>query len=433
MKTNIFLLGVLLILISCVKKEKALSQITTELKVSTTDNPFRKTMFPLRYLDSTQYDFKGIINKDSSFVMSLNTVSLRDLKNAIKEGILKKETADSVITKIYVLSGFNQGKQYFIIDLNCNKNFNDDELVEFSKDITNNENYRDSFNIKSIKVVKLWKGKLYKQQTFLQFLPAPNFNTYKNETEKEKFKHSLQLAALKHDFLFGTFKENNNNEYGVGVNKGIFGNEIIFKKANTNFYPRNHQLFANYKLKDTVKFDDKYFRIDSLSFYPPKLVINEINNVNDIYGFRTNEISKNYVINDLNGDSTTLKDLAKEKGFLLLDFWGTWCAPCKELTPELVNLHQKFSDHIQFASLAFELDPKPVLDYSKANQMNWYNGIIKGKPKSGAMSSPIIGGLRIECYPTFIVMDSDLNILYRTCGGGDNYLGLKDFLNSKFK
>jgi len=49
------------------------------------------------------------------------------------------------------------------------------------------------------------------------------------------------------------------------------------------------------------------------------------------------------------------------------------------------------------------------------------------------MASPIIGGLRIECYPTFIIMDSDLNILYRTCGGGDNYLGLKIFLKSKFE
>jgi len=432
MKTNIFFIGLLLILISCVKKEKKSSEIIVDLNVSKIDNPFSKSMSTLIFLDSIKGEFKGIINKDSSFIMYLNTVSSRDLKNAIKEGKLKKQTADSTTTKIYALSGFNKGKQYYIIDRNSNKDFSDDELVEFSKSTIQNENYRDSFNVKSIYITKLSGGNFHNQETYLQFLPAPNYFTYNKETEDEKFKHSLQLAALKYDFFYGTFKANI-DEYGVGVNKGFFGDEIIFKKSNTNFYPPNHQLFAKYKVKDTVKFDDKYFRIDSLTFYPPKLVINEINNVNVIYGFRTNEISKNYLINDLNGDSTTLKNLAKEKGFLLLDFWGTWCAPCKELTPELVNLHQKFSDHIQFASLAFELDPKPVLDYSKANQMNWYNGIIKGKPKSGDMTSPIIGGLRIECYPTFIIMDSDLNILYRTCGGGENYLELKAFLNSKFE
>ncbi|WP_223552320.1 TlpA disulfide reductase family protein [Aestuariivivens sp. NBU2969] len=432
MKTNIFLLGVLLIIISCGKKEKKSSEIIVDLNVNKIDNPFSKSMLPLMFLDSIKDEFKGFVNKDSCFVMYLNTVSSRDVKNAIKEGKLKKQNSDSTLTKIYALSGFNKGKQYYIIDSNSNKNFSDDELVEFSKSITHNENYRDSFNIKRIEVTKLSGDNFHNQETYLQFLPAPDYFTYKKETDEEKFKHSLQLAALKHDFLYGTFRANN-KEYGVGVNKGLFGDEIIFKNANTKFYPPNHQLFAKYKPRDTVKLDNKYYRIDSLSFYPPKLIIDEINNLEFIYGFRTNDISKNYVINDLKGDTITLKNLAKEKGFLLLDFWGTWCAPCKELTPELVNLHQKYSDHIQFASLAFELDPKPVLEYTKTNQMNWYNGIIKGKPKSGDMSSPIIGGLRIECYPTFIIMDSNLNILYRTCGGGDNYLGLMAFLKSKFE
>ena len=88
---------------------------------------------------------------------------------------------------------------------------------------------------------------------------------------------------------------------------------------------------------------------------------------------------------------------------------------------------------MQVASLAFELDPKPVREYATKNQMNWFNGIIKGKPKSGDMSAPIIGGLRVECYPTFIVLDTDLNILYRTCGGGANYSDLKKFLSSKLE
>jgi thiol-disulfide isomerase/thioredoxin len=154
-----------------------------------------------------------------------------------------------------------------------------------------------------------------------------------------------------------------------------------------------------------------------LSTFPPTLTLNEVNIEGGKYGFRTNEISKNYQITDLNGETTTLKSLAKEKGLILLDFWGTWCAPCKELTPELVKLHQKYGDKLEFVSLAFELDTKPVLEYATKNHMNWYNGIIKGKPKSGDMSSPIIGGLRIECYPTLIVLDPDLNILFRTCGG----------------
>lgn len=432
MKTKIFLFIFICILVSCSTEEKKASKITTDLYVNMVDNPFPKSMNPLRYVDSIQDHFKGITNKDSSFVMSLNTVNSSDLKNAIKEGQLTQDIVDSTRTKIYVLSGFNKGKQYYVIDLNDNKDFSDDEVVTFNKNVTDNKNYRDSFKIKKIEITKLSEKKLNKQKTYLQFLPAPNYFTYTQETEKEKFKHSLQLVASKHDYLYGTFNVDK-KQYNVGVNKGIFGDEIIFKKSDTLFYSRNHQLFMKYKLKDTLKLDDRYFRIDSLSFYSKSLIMNEISYEDPIYGFRTNEISKNYAVNDLKGNLTNLKKLAEQKGFLFLDFWGTWCAPCKELTPELVELHQKYSNQIQFVSLAFELDPKPVIEYTEKNQMNWFNGIIKGKPKSQDMSSPIIAGLRVECFPTFIIMDSDLNILYRTCGGGDNYTGLKAFLSSKFE
>ena len=422
---------IFLILVSC-KKEKLPHSIAIDLEINQIDNPFSKSMNALRFLDSIPKEFNGIINRDSSFVMYLNIINPRDLQSKVKEGKLEQETIDTLKSKIYTLSGFNKGMQYFIVDLNGNKDFSDDEIIKFQKSIFQNENYRDSFNIKSIEVTKLSGDKFHRGLTYLQFLPTPNYFTYKKETATEKFKHSLQLAALKHDFLYGTFKMENEN-YGVGVNKGWKSYEFIFKKSDTSFYAQNHQMFAKYLSKDTLRLNNNYYKIDSLSTFPIKLTLNEVDIEGVKYGFRTNEISKNYQITDLDDDTTTLKSLVKEKGFILLDFWGTWCAPCKELTPELVKLHQKYGDKLEFVSLAFELDTKPVLEYATKNHMNWYNGIIKGNPKSGDMSSPIIGGLRIECYPTFIVLDNDLNILFRTCGGGDNYSDLKAFLSSKLE
>ncbi|WP_431471665.1 TlpA family protein disulfide reductase [Nonlabens sp. SCSIO 43208] len=432
MKTNIFFIGFILVMISCSKKEKASSTIVANLSVSKIDNPFSKSMSPLQFVDSINNEFKGIKDQDSSFVMFLNTINYRKVKDAIKQGKINQETIDSATTKIYLLSGFNKGKQFYVIDINNNKDFSDDEVIEFEKNVTENKKYQDLFEIKKLEITKFSTNKLYKQKSYLQFLPAPDYFTYKQETEEEKFMHSLQLVALKHDYLYGTFNVSE-EEFGVGVNEGLFGNEFIFKKSDTIFYPLNHQLFSKFKLKDTIKLNDKHFRIDSLIGNPARLIINELNDLKLVYGFNTNEVSKNYTIDDLNGNSTNLKELAKQKGFLFLDFWGTWCAPCKELTPELVKLHQQYNNQIQFVSLAFELDPKPVIEYTEKNQMNWYNGIIRGKPKSGDMSSPIIGGLRVECFPTFIILDSDLNILYRTCGGGDNYEGLKEYLSSEFE
>ena len=38
-------------------------------------------------------------------------------------------------------------------------------------------------------------------------------------------------------------------------------------------------------------------------------------------------------------------ELASLKGrVVLIDFWGTWCGPCRALTPELKRLYEKYHD-----------------------------------------------------------------------------------------
>lgn len=49
-----------------------------------------------------------------------------------------------------------------------------------------------------------------------------------------------------------------------------------------------------------------------------------------------------FTLRSLNGDSVSLK---KYRGkIVLLDFWATWCAPCRLSIPELVELQKKYRD-----------------------------------------------------------------------------------------
>ena len=64
---------------------------------------------------------------------------------------------------------------------------------------------------------------------------------------------------------------------------------------------------------------------------------------------------------------TTVPD-TKDK-FVLIDFWATWCGPCRKAIPELNALHQKFGSQLVVIGLSDEKEATikkmttPKMDY----------------------------------------------------------------------
>ena len=46
----------------------------------------------------------------------------------------------------------------------------------------------------------------------------------------------------------------------------------------------------------------------------------------------------------LSGKTTNLYELL-EKGPVIIDFWATWCSPCKKLMKHLDKFHKHFNDY----------------------------------------------------------------------------------------
>ena len=44
----------------------------------------------------------------------------------------------------------------------------------------------------------------------------------------------------------------------------------------------------------------------------------------------------------LDGSEFALSDLRGK--YVLVDFWGSWCGPCRYESPQLVELHQKYAN-----------------------------------------------------------------------------------------
>src|SRR6202048_3728241 len=51
---------------------------------------------------------------------------------------------------------------------------------------------------------------------------------------------------------------------------------------------------------------------------------------------------------------------------VLVNFWATWCPPCREEIPELIELQNKYKDQLQVVSISEDDDPPVnVLKFAK--------------------------------------------------------------------
>ena len=72
-----------------------------------------------------------------------------------------------------------------------------------------------------------------------------------------------------------------------------------------------------------------------------------------------------FALNSVDGKAITLSE-HYAKGFVLLDFWASWCGPCIKEIPELQQLHSLHSDRLQVISISVD-----------ENKEQWQDAIAK--------------------------------------------------------
>ena len=90
------------------------------------------------------------------------------------------------------------------------------------------------------------------------------------------------------------------------------------------------------------------------------------------------KLAPEFTLKTLDGKEVSLKDFKGK--VVLLNFWATWCPPCKEELPLFEEVYQKYKDK-GFVILAINTDPENLQDFLKKSNIKITFPILIGEDR----------------------------------------------------
>jgi len=120
------------------------------------------------------------------------------------------------------------------------------------------------------------------------------------------------------------------------------------------------------------------------------------------------ELMPPFLVNDVEG---RLLSTAEWRGkVVIVNFWATWCPPCREEIPEMIDLANRYGDRLQIVGVSEDDDATPdeVREFAHNEKINY--PIVMG---SGGISREYGG---VPALPTSFLVDTNGRVVQKHVG-----------------
>lgn len=108
-------------------------------------------------------------------------------------------------------------------------------------------------------------------------------------------------------------------------------------------------------------------------------------------------LAPDFSLKNLSGETVTLASLQGKPVFL--NFWATWCGPCRAEMPDLNHKYRKYGDRMHFLAINVGEAAHQVKEFLGANRLTF--------PVALDSDSSVARAYRINGIPTSLVLDSN--------------------------
>ena len=116
---------------------------------------------------------------------------------------------------------------------------------------------------------------------------------------------------------------------------------------------------------------------------------------------------------------------AMKAAYILVDFWASWCLPCRKENPHLKEVYKKYQDKgLEIVGFSLDDQKENWIAAIKKDEITWLNlSDLKGWGKS-----EICNELGVNNVPMNLLLDKDKKVIARNLRGND----LNRFLSGLF-
>lgn len=205
-------------------------------------------------------------------------------------------------------------------------------------------------------------------------------NGSKSQAELDSFNESISLITEQLDTLYNQYREAAKNDDQVRLEElselidtkddERLARTIDYAYANNKSIVSAYLIMTNNYYLELAELDTITSNFDN-SIKQTKYVELLLDRISNLYKVSIGSSFTDFTLNDTTGNAIALSSLIGEN-YLLIDFWASWCGPCRRENPNIVAVYNDYnSKGFDIIGVSLDTDKNNWIKAIEKDSLTW--------------------------------------------------------------